>query len=111
EDEARALYEEFPVPGAGRPLFQAASANFQPGSEASVDSQNPQRGPMKLLSGELDHTVPWAIANASFKKQQRNPSFTAIEEIPGRGHSLVIDHGWEQVAAIALSFIDSHRVS
>jgi non-heme chloroperoxidase len=111
EDEARALYEEYPVPGAGLPLFQAAFANFRPGSEASVDSRNPQRGPMKLLSGEKDHTVPWAIANASFKKQQRNSSFTAIEEMPGRGHSLVIDHGWEQVADVALSFIDSHKSS
>jgi non-heme chloroperoxidase len=108
ENEAKALYDTYPVPGAGAPLFQAAFANVNPGTEASVDSKNPARGPMKLISGEKDHTVPWTIANASFKRQKRNQGITEIEEIPGRGHSLVIDSGWEQVATTALDFIDRH---
>jgi non-heme chloroperoxidase len=108
EAEAKQLYDEYPVPGAGLPLFQAAFANLNPGTQASVDSLTPARGPMKLISGEKDHTVPWAIANASFKRQLRNPATTEIEEIPGRGHSLVIDAGWEQVATTALNFIDRH---
>jgi non-heme chloroperoxidase len=108
ESEAKSLYAEYPVPGAALPLFQAAAANLNPGSEAKVDRANPGRGPMKFISGEKDHTVPWAIANASYKLQKRNEALTEIEEIPGRGHSLVIDSGWEQVADVALAFIDKH---
>ena len=63
---------------------------------------------MKLISGQKDNTVPWAIANASFKKQKRNSSVTEIQEVPNRGHSLVIDSGWHEVAQIALDFIKTH---
>jgi len=110
EDEARRLYDEFPVPGAGLPLFQAAVANFNPNSETLVDRANPNRGPMKFLSGKRDHTVPWALTNAAYQKQRVNPSITEIEELAGRGHSLVIDSGWEDVADRALEFIQKHHV-
>jgi non-heme chloroperoxidase len=105
EDEAKQLHEEFSVPGSGVPLFQAANANLNPWTEAKVDSENPQRGPLLIISGEKDHTVPWAIANASFKKQERNEGVTEIVEIKGRGHSLVIDSGWREVADKALEFV------
>jgi pimeloyl-ACP methyl ester carboxylesterase len=109
EDEARKLYDEFPVPGAGLPLFQAAVANFNPNSETLVDRANPDRGPMKFLSGEKDHTVPWAITNAAYQKQRGNPAVTEIEELSGRGHSLVIDSGWERVADAALTFVQKYH--
>ncbi|WP_405069497.1 alpha/beta hydrolase [Kribbella sp. NBC_01510] len=109
EDEARRLYDEFPVPGAGLPLFQAAVANFNPKSETLVDRANPDRGPMKFLSGEKDHTVPWAITNAAYQKQRANPAVTEIEELPSRGHSLVIDSGWEEVADAALTFVQKYH--
>jgi non-heme chloroperoxidase len=109
ENEAKRLYDTHPVPGSGIPLFQAALANLNPATEAKVDTRNPKRGPMKLISGQRDNTAPWAIANASYKKQRRNPNPTEIEEIPGRGHSLVFDSGWEDVAKMALAFIESHR--
>ena len=105
EDEAKELYETFAVPAPGAPLFQAASANLNPWTEAKVDTRNPERGPMLIISGEKDHTVPWAIANASFKKQQKNEGVTEIVEIPGRGHALTIDSGWREVADTALSFV------
>jgi pimeloyl-ACP methyl ester carboxylesterase len=108
EREAQTLYETYPVPGSGIPLFQAAFANFNPASETKVKSKNPGRGPMKLISGQNDNTVPWSIANASFKKQKRNSSITEIQEVPNRGHSLVIDSGWPEVAQIALDFIKTH---
>jgi non-heme chloroperoxidase len=108
EDEAESLYDEYPVPGSGIPLFQAAFANLNPGTEAKADAKNPVRGPMKFLSGKKDNTVPWAITNASYKRQQHNQAVTEIEEIPGRGHALVIDSGWEQVADVALAFVDLH---
>ncbi len=105
EDEARELYDTFAVPAPGAPLFQAATANFNPKTEAKVDSENPDRGPLLIISGEKDHTVPPAIANASYKKQQRNPGVTEIAEIPGRGHALTIDSGWREVADTALAFV------
>ena len=108
EDEAHALYEKYSVPGSGVPIFQAAIANLNPWTEAQVDTKNPQRGPLLILSGEHDHTVPWAIAHASFKQQEKNPNVTEIKEIPDRGHSLTIDHGWQEVAEIALAFIAQH---
>jgi non-heme chloroperoxidase len=105
EDEAKDLYETFAVPAPGAPLFQAATANLNPWTEAKVDSKNPERGPLLIISGEKDNTVPWAIANASFKKQQRNEGVTEIEEIPNRGHGLTIDSGWREVADKALAFV------
>jgi len=105
EDEAKELYLGYSVPGAGEPLFQAASANLNPWTEAKVDSENPDRGPMLVISADSDQTVPWAIANAAYKKQKRNKGVTEIVKMPGRGHSLTIDAGWREVAEKALEFV------
>ncbi|WP_406480950.1 alpha/beta hydrolase [Streptomyces sp. NBC_01615] len=105
EEEAKELYDTFAVPAPGAPLFQAATANFNPWTEAKVDTENPARGPLLLISGEKDHTVPPAITNASFKKQLRNPGVTEFVELMDRGHALTIDHGWQEVADTALEFV------
>ena len=105
EEEAKELYETFAVPASGEPLFQAAAANLNPWTEAKVKSKNPDRGPMLIISGEKDNTVPWAIANASFKRQKRNAGFTEIVEMKNRGHALVVDSGWQEVADTALAFV------
>ena len=82
-----------------------AAANLNPWTEDKVDTKNPDRGPLLLLSGLLDHTVPWAIVNASYEQQQDNPGVTEIDKIPGRGHSLTIDSGWRDIADKALAFV------
>src|SRR5436305_4527141 len=105
EEEAKELYETFAVPASGVPLFQAAAANLNPWTEAKADTKNPDRGPLLIISGEKDHTVPPAIANASFKRQQQNEGVTEIKKIPNRGHSLTIDSGWREVAETALAFV------
>jgi pimeloyl-ACP methyl ester carboxylesterase len=105
DTEARELYETYAVPAPGEPLFQAAFANFNPWTEAKVDTKNPERGPLLILDGELDHTVPWSIANASYNRQKRNPGVTEIVKVAGRGHALTIDSGWRDVADLALAFI------
>ena len=105
EEEATELYERFAVPASGAPLFQSATANLNPWTEAKADTENPGRGPLLISSGEKDNTVPWAIANASFHQQQKNPGVTEIVEMPNRGHALVIDSGWREVADTALAFI------
>jgi non-heme chloroperoxidase len=105
EGEARELYETFAVPASGAPIFQAAAANLNPWTEAKVDTETPDRGPLLIVSGEKDNTVPWAIANASYKRQQRNDGVTEIVEMPNRGHALTIDSGWREVADTALAFV------
>jgi pimeloyl-ACP methyl ester carboxylesterase len=105
EGEAKSLYDEFAVPGSGETVFQAAAANLNPWTEAKVDTRNPDRGPLLIISGERDHTVPWAVANASYKLEKRNPGVTEIVEMKGRGHSLTIDNGWAEVADTALAFV------
>jgi pimeloyl-ACP methyl ester carboxylesterase len=105
EDEARQLYDTYAVPAPGKPLFQAAMANVNPWTEVKGDTKNPDRGPLLIISGEKDHTVPWSIANASYKRQKRNAGVTEIVEMTGRGHALVIDSGWREVADTALAFV------
>jgi pimeloyl-ACP methyl ester carboxylesterase len=105
DKEAKELYDEFHVAAPGVALMQMANANLNPWTEAKVDPKNPDRGPLLILDGEKDHTVPWAIANAAYKRQKRNPSVTEIEQIPNRGHALIIDHGWREVAEKALDFV------
>jgi non-heme chloroperoxidase len=105
DDEAKRLYDEFHVAGSGVALMQMANANLNPWTQAKVDTKNPDRGPLLIIDGEKDHTVPWAIANASYKRQKRNPGVTEIKEIPNRGHSLTIDSGWQDVAQTALDFV------
>jgi pimeloyl-ACP methyl ester carboxylesterase len=105
EDEARELYETHHVAAPGKPIFQAAVANFNPGAETRVDTGNPERGPLLIFTGEDDHAVPPAMSRAAFKKQSRNPGVTEHVEMPHRGHSLTIDHGWREVAEKALAFV------
>jgi len=106
EKEAKDLYDTFHVAGSGIALVQMGNANLNPWTEAKVDTKNPDRGPLLIIDGEKDHTVPWAIANAAYKRQRRNPAVTEIVKIPNRGHSLTIDHGWREVAQTALDFIN-----
>ena len=105
EREAKELYDTFHVAGSGIALVQMGNANVNPWTESKVDTKNPDRGPLLIIDGEKDHTVPWAIANAAYKLQRRNPGVTEIVKMPNRGHALVIDHGWREVAETALNFV------
>jgi non-heme chloroperoxidase len=105
EKEAAELYDTFHVAGSGISLMQMGNANVNPRTEAMVDTKNPDRGPLLIIEGEKDHTVPWAIANGAYKRQRRNPGVTEIVKIPNRGHSLTIDHGWREVAQTSLDFV------
>ncbi|THG32982.1 alpha/beta hydrolase [Naasia lichenicola] len=105
EAEARQLYETYHVAASGVPLFQAATANLNPFSETRVDTRNPERGPLLILNGANDTTVPLVVAHAAYKLQSKNPGVTEIVEVPGRGHSLTIDSGWREVAEIAVDFV------
>ena len=105
EKESRELYETYHVAAPGVALMQMANANLNPFTEAKLDPRNPNRGPLLIIDGEVDHTVPWAIAHASYKRQSRNEAVTEIVKIPNRGHSLTIDSGWREVCDTALEFV------
>jgi non-heme chloroperoxidase len=105
EQEAKELYDRYHVAGSGISLAQMGNANLNVRTEAKADTKNPDRGPLLIIDGEKDHTVPWAIANAAYKRQRRNPAVTEIVKMPNRGHSLTIDHGWREVAQTALDFV------
>jgi non-heme chloroperoxidase len=105
EREAKQLYDTFHIAGSGTALVQMGNANINPWTESKVDTRNPDRGPLLIIDGEKDHTVPWAIANAAYKLQRRNPGVTEIKVMKDRGHALVIDHGWQEVAETALEFV------
>ncbi|MBS1892921.1 MAG: alpha/beta hydrolase [Actinobacteria bacterium] len=105
EDEAMQLYNEFSVPGAGVPLFQAASANLNPWSEAKVNTKNPERGPMLIAYGTEDHVSPKPIAEAIFKKQEKNEGVTELVALEGASHGLTIDHTWRKSCDTALEFV------
>jgi non-heme chloroperoxidase len=110
-EESDRLYESSCVPAPARPLFQAATANLDPRTDLRVDTGRGDRGPMLVVAGERDHTVPWAIVRSTYRRQARNPSHTELTEAPGRGHSLVVDSGWREVADNALAFLSRHRVT
>ena len=105
DEEAKQLYETYHVAAPGVALMQMANANLNPWTEAKLDPKNPERGPLLIIDGEKDHTVPWAIANGAYKRQRHNEAVTEIEKIPNRGHSLTIDSGWREVAQKALDFV------
>ncbi len=105
EEQAKRLYAEFCVPAPGEPIFQAAAANLNPWTEAKVDTKNPDRGPLLVIAGGKDHTVPVSIAKSSFKHEEDNEGTTEMIEMADRGHGMVIDDNWQEVAETALKFV------
>jgi pimeloyl-ACP methyl ester carboxylesterase len=106
EVEARQLYDTYHVPASGAPLFQAAWANFNPfGGETAVDVKNPQRGPLLIIAGTNDNTAPIAFTHGTYTHQAKNEGVTEYAEVEDRGHSLIIDHGWPEVADLAVAFV------
>jgi non-heme chloroperoxidase len=104
--ESDELYQHWTVPSPGRPLFEAAVANFSPRSPAKVNTHNKTRGPLLLIAGGRDHTVPAAITTATRKLYHKSPAVTDFREFPDRGHSLTIDHGWREVAQQSLDWLN-----
>ncbi len=98
EEESNALFEQWTIPSPAKPLFQAASADFKPHSEAAVDTKNSHRGPLLIIAGGQDHTVPEAVVKAEYKQYRHSTAVTELLEFPDRGHSLAIDNGWREVA-------------
>jgi len=99
------LYERWTIPSPARPLFQAAAANFSMHSEAKVDTDNSTRGPLLLISGLEDHTVPDVVTRSTLKQYRSSTAVTELKQFEGRGHSLTIDAGWRDVADAVLAWL------
>jgi pimeloyl-ACP methyl ester carboxylesterase len=108
EEESDDLYQRWAIPAPGRPLFEAAAANFELHSPAKVDTRNQDRGPLLLVMGGRDHTVPEAITKATLKQYRHSHATTDLAEFPDRGHSLTIDSGWRAVADHCLTWLGKH---
>jgi len=104
EAESDELYGRWAIPAPGKPLFEAAAANFNPHSPAKVDTEA-VRGPLLLIMGGKDHTVPEAITKSTLKQYRHSDAVTDIKEFPDRAHSLTIDHGWRDVADTSLAWL------
>ena len=107
--ESADLYQRWTIPSPGKPLFEAAAANLSRRSPAKVNTGNKTRGPLLLIAGGHDHTVPAAITRSTRKLYHKSPAITDLREFNDRGHSLTIDHGWREIADEVLSWL-SQRV-
>jgi pimeloyl-ACP methyl ester carboxylesterase len=105
EEESNDLFERWAIPAPGKPLFEAAAANFNPHSPAKVDTTNSGRGPLLLIMGGKDNTVPEAVTKATLKQYRHSEATTDLLEFADRAHSLTIDHGWADVADACLSWL------
>ncbi|GIF20738.1 pimeloyl-ACP methyl ester carboxylesterase [Actinoplanes tereljensis] len=105
EDESYALWEQWTIPAPGKPLFEAAAANFALHSPAAVNTGNEDRGPLLLIAGGKDHTVPEVITKATQKQYRHSSAVTDLIEFADRGHSLTIDSGWTEVADTSLTWL------
>ncbi|GAA1276612.1 alpha/beta fold hydrolase [Sphaerisporangium rubeum] len=109
-EESDALYNRWSIPAPGKPLFEAATANFNPHSPAKVNTSNQGRGPLLLMTGGQDHTVPEAVTRATLKQYRHSTAVTDIMEFPDRAHSLTIDHGWQEIAEAALAWLKNQSL-
>lgn len=109
-EESDALWQRWAIPSPGKPLFEAATANFSPNSPAKIDIANSARGPLLITGGTVDHTVPLVSAKAAHGLYKKSSAITDFHEFDGRGHSLTIDHGWRDVADTTLAWMADRQV-
>src|ERR1700759_1736680 len=103
--ESAELYDRWTVPSPGKPLFEAAAANFTPRSPAKVNTANKTRGPLLLTAGGHDHTDPGATPTPTPKLYHNSPAIIEFIKFPDRCHSLTCDHAWREGTQGALDWI------
>ena len=110
QEESDELFERWTIPSPAKPLFEAAVANFSLHSPAKVNTGNDTRGPLLLISGTKDHTVPDVVARSTLKQYRDSAAVTELKQFEGRGHSLTIDGGWKEVADAVLEWLQTNGV-
>ena len=104
-EESDELHDRWTIPAPGRPLFEAATANFDPHSPAKVATDNQTRGPLLLIASGKDHTVPESVTRATLKQYRHSEAVTDLMTFAGRAHSLTVDSGWREVADTCLTWL------
>lgn len=109
--ESDAIWEDFAVNSYNRVFFEGVAGAFnEKGGVSHVDYAKPDRAPLLIVTGEIDHVVPPAIGEAILKKYKAtgSPSTVDYREFPGRTHRIVSQDGWEEVADFALEWAVSN---
>jgi hypothetical protein len=75
------------------PASRCSRSRSAHGTEAKADAKNPDGGPLLLISGELDHTVPWGDRQRLLPAPAGQQGVTEIVRIKGRGRALAT-LGW-----------------
>jgi len=110
QEESDELFERWTIPSPARPLFEAATANFSLHSPAKVNTGNKERGPLRLISGTVDHTVPDEVTRSTLRQYRDSAAVTELKQFEGRGHSLIVDRGWKDVANADLVWLKTNGV-
>jgi pimeloyl-ACP methyl ester carboxylesterase len=110
EEESAELFQKWAIPSPARPLFEAATANFSLHSQAKVNTGNETRGPLLLISGAEDHTVPDVSTRSTLKQYRHSAAVTELKQFEHRGHSLTIDSGWKEIADAILQWLKTQRL-
>ncbi|MFD0485386.1 alpha/beta hydrolase [Kineococcus sp. GCM10028916] len=99
------LHTRFTIPGPARVLFEGAAANKTQDSPATVDVALGDRGPLLMVAGGKDHTVPASVVEEAHNLYAHSSAVTDLVHFPDRGHSLVFDAGWREIAETTLSWL------
>ena len=99
------------MPALARPLFKTAFGNLNRRSPTAMDTQNPDCGPLLLISCQKDRMVPDVATRANYKRYGESTAVTDLKQFADRGHSLTIDSHWRQVADYALGWLTRRGIS
>jgi pimeloyl-ACP methyl ester carboxylesterase len=111
DQEAKELYAKYAMPAPGRPFFQAATATLNPNAATTVNVANATRGPLLLISGADDNTAPPVMVKSTLNLYHRkSKAVTEFKEFADRGHSLVLDSGWRELAEYSLAWLRSKHL-
>jgi alpha-beta hydrolase superfamily lysophospholipase len=111
DEEAKAAYDRYQVPGPGRVLFQAAFANFNPNAATKVDFHKDDRAPLLVIGNGKDHTVPASVSKEAAKRLGKSKATVDYKEYLDRPHFTAGAPGWEKVADESLEWATKHTGS
>jgi alpha-beta hydrolase superfamily lysophospholipase len=109
EEESRAAYARYYIPGPGSIIWSEVLANVTPGHQDTyVNFRNDDRAPLLLITGSEDHIFPPSVAKSILKHYRDSKSLTELKEFTGRSHFICGQKGWEEVADYAIEWAEAN---